>query len=442
MYKFSKFNEIVEFNNSISIFNYYTKSIVCLTNVKSFSDLDRVIRSKCDLELEKNLIEKGILVGNEIDENKRAVVDFGKRLNNNCLQLTILPTEQCDFRCSFCYEEFNNIFLSEGHSNSLVKYLKKNLNKYNSLSIDWFGGEPLLEKERIINLSKEMIEVCNKLKRPYSAGITTNGYNLNLETFKELLKAKISNFHVTLCGPEEIHDRIRFLENGSGTFEKIIKNLTDIKTNIKSNSFNIIIRINVTKALLDNLEKFMEFLNFSFSNDKRFTFYFRPVGNWGGDAIKNIKDDLLENDSIFFNKILESNVSLNHDIYVNFLRNPICNAAFSNSYVIRANGIIGKCTESLYSEYNNIGYLDLKGNMIINEDKYINWIYPDNSKDNCLSCHKNSLCHNMKCANTRFREINYSTCGHEDKSIDSIIKLLVKTNNKNVNYLYAKEINK
>ena len=73
------------------------------------------------------------------------------------------------------------------------------------MRVEWFGGEPLLCMDVIENLSKHFIDICRKAHKGYTAAITTNGYLLDLETFRKLdgglrkaiideLKRKHSNY--------------------------------------------------------------------------------------------------------------------------------------------------------------------------------------------------------------------------------------------------------
>jgi uncharacterized protein len=91
--------------------------------------------------------------------------------------------------------------------------------------VTWFGGEPLVGKKPLLALSDAFIARCAAAEVRYEASISTNGYLLDEETCAQLRDRKVSNVQVGLDGPPEIHDRMRPLSNGQGTFWRIVKNL-------------------------------------------------------------------------------------------------------------------------------------------------------------------------------------------------------------------------
>ena len=65
-------------------------------------------------------------------------------LATNILNLTVLPTEQCNFRCVYCYESFCRGGMSPVVVTALERFLDLRAPGLDRLSIAWFGGEPLL----------------------------------------------------------------------------------------------------------------------------------------------------------------------------------------------------------------------------------------------------------------------------------------------------------
>ena len=110
------------------------------------------------------------------------------KIYDKMLSLTIMPTELCNFRCRYCYEKFEKGKMQEDIYKGIVKYLQKNLSSYSGLDISWFGGEPLLALDIIEKMSTDIYELCKLLKKPYMAGMTTNGYLLTPEVVERLLK--------------------------------------------------------------------------------------------------------------------------------------------------------------------------------------------------------------------------------------------------------------
>lgn len=179
------------------------------------------------------MYKNGLLVDFDLDEigemeQREQDGSFG-----DCLRLILLPTEQCNFRCVYCYEKFERGRMSETTQDAIVEYIQENINRYKGLIVNWFGGEPTEAMDIIENLSLRLIEVCKKNKKAYNAGITTNGYNLTLENFKKLKKFHVTEYQIIIDGLENIHNAQRMMSDGSPTFDVIMKNLFGNKKQYK-----------------------------------------------------------------------------------------------------------------------------------------------------------------------------------------------------------------
>jgi len=430
--KLSKFNELHCIDNDLFIYNHLSKRIVKITETSIIPTRDELINNK---KLLLGLQKNEMVVNDFVNEDFLAELSLNDYIFDKALRLVLLPSEDCNFRCTFCYEKFESVRMNQDVLDSLHRYLRKNITKFAELSVDWFGGEPLLAIPEITDFSTRAIALATKAKIPYHASMTTNAYLLNIDTMRDMLKLKINSFHITLCGFKDEHDSIRYLKNGGGTFDVIIKNLLDIRSLIQSRSFRIIIRINVAKRTLDTFEEFIAYLDDMFGGDDRFTFYFRPIGDWGGSRVKEISEDLYVTKEQIFERVLTVPSRLNYDIYYSLLSNNICAASKRNNFVIRANGDINKCTESLYTDYNNVGKLQANGEFQLNAYSLSRWLNNNSEKfEKCSSCFKYALCRNKKCPDNLFKtdRIIDSYCGYEDLSILEILKLLNTSNSKHI----------
>ena len=136
--------------------------------------------------------------------------------------------------------------MSEEIQEGIVRYVRRNIAKYAVLRISWFCGEPLLALDVIEQISTKVIDICKKARRKYVADITTNGYLLSLDVFKKLLSLNVLEYQITIDGVKHVHDSKKPLVNGGGTFDTVTSNLRLIKQGVKSSTFSIVIRSNVT----------------------------------------------------------------------------------------------------------------------------------------------------------------------------------------------------
>ena len=339
--KMSRYSKIVHCDEGIMMYNSLSGKILYTSDEEI---IEKINKGNYDTsEINNRLLSFGFLVNVDETEEGAALLDYYDRIANKDLTLTILPTLQCNFRCNYCYEDFKNERIMDSTIDGIVEFVKKNIHGFNRLSVDWFGGEPLLEIDAINNLSQKLIQVCREYKKPYIASMTTNGYLLTKDVFKIMLRNKVLSYQITLDGEEEIHNRNRHLTNGGPTYSRILENLRSIKDNIRTH-FSIIIRTNLTLEMSEHLKQYIEFLYNNFGNDRRFSFLFRPVGDWGGDRVSQMHPEMITDFSYILDKMAHSKIQLNYGVYYGLLRNGICEAAKRNSYVIKPSGEVCKCT--------------------------------------------------------------------------------------------------
>lgn len=285
-------------------------------------------------------------------------------LNDRYLNLIILPTEKCNFRCTYCYEDFAIGKMSSTVQNAIINLLRKRLPKLNILEISWFGGEPLLAKEVIYNISKFILrEKPEKLK--FSANLTTNAYQLNEEIFAELINCNVNKYQISLDGDIDLHNKSRVLANGVGTFQKIWDNL--VMMHNSNYEFELIIRVHFTIDNYKEHESLIRLFNRHLSHDRRIKIYFKAIERLGGAndaAIKQLrhteKKEIKEYlDAMILDKQQLFNLSSDDTPY-------ICYASKPNSLMIRANGKLGKCTVALNNEKNDIGFINEFGELQVN----------------------------------------------------------------------------
>lgn len=331
------------------------------------------------------------------------------------LRLIIMPTEQCNFRCQYCYESFKFGKMSLEMQDAIINFVRKNIYKYTEVHLDWYGGEPLLAFDVIQYISENVLKICKCAKKPLITSVTTNGYFLTLDVYKKLQSYNLVNIQVTIDGLKKTHDRQRVLADGKPTYDVILNNLLEIKNKTKSGIAKIIIRTNVTKDIFNNFTDYIDFYYNCFGDDKRFSFLIRPVGDWGGEAVHQIEEQLMNKNAFsqVYTKIIQKN-KLNLSFYENYFEpaGSICYAGIRNSFIIRANGKINKCTCDLDSEINDIGKLLPNGDMELDINKHAKWICLK-ERSECFNCNFFGSCVSSNCPMKMLGPKEFYTCGYE-----------------------------
>lgn len=407
VYKPSKFNYFTQnLQGDIIVYNYLYKQLCKFSSAK-FSNIQNYLKESSMYESTDNtfmvLKERKLIVPIDTNEDIESKIDFMKEIARPILGLTIYPTMGCNFRCPYCYQSHDNLIMSESVSNSIIKFVRKNISHYTGMVVAWFGGEPLERADLLVEMSQKLKNLCHNRNRTYYSSITSNGYNLELNLFKILvLECNIRRFAITIDGLSNIHDKQRYTKNNEGSFNKIISNLLQIKSISKSIDFEIIVRSNISIEGYNDLKNYVKFMNEKFSDDPRFCFYFRPVYNWGGNSIDEFKENLIEgysNQKKIYERLLEINIPLNlRQHYLDLMESSICYANRINSFAIETDGKVAKCTGESRSGINYVGKLSSDGTLTICSNKNALWASQyDTVNTNCRNCFFEANCHSNFC---------------------------------------------
>ncbi|WP_312096727.1 radical SAM/SPASM domain-containing protein [Niallia sp.] len=424
----SRFNVLVNKENYLKLYNSYTGKIV------KFNKLDKdkvksILQQKEISINEKNdivdfLSDQYFLVKNDIDEFRMAAFSKSTSLSEDrTLNLIVMPNEDCNFRCVYCYEDFEKSEMVNEVQENLVQYIEKNISKYNRLLISWFGGEPLISFEVVKNLSKRIMKICKEHNVEYSAGITTNGSKLTMDVFKELLSLNVRSYQITLDGLAETHDKSRIGRNGEKTFDTIINNLINIK-NSNYVGFNIILRSNVSQETHDIMSEYIEFISDNFMNDDRFLLHFVAISNLKGEDNSNIH--LCDTKDLFQYYHMAKEKGFNFNFYKSNLQpgGSECYASDPNSFVIGSDGMVYKCTVAFNNPANHVGDLCENGEMKIYNERLALWITGGANEDSsCTKCYFRPSCQGNACPLERI-EANKTPCPPIKKNIKKYLDLV------------------
>lgn len=343
-------------DRTVLYFNFFTLNLLAFESAEA-DKAEKILHDPAlpdETGLRQLLMDKGFLIDDAIDE--RAYLHQLHRQacsQHRGLGLTILPTLACNFRCIYCYEKHDPAEMSPEVEEALIAFVKERLQPEASLSVTWFGGEPLLKLDVIERLTDAFTIICDEKKAKYAAHIITNGYLLSGDIAATLTRLKVKSVQVTLDGPPDIHDARRPLKNGSGTFKCILENLKAASPILPVN-----LRINVDQTnrghIIDLIDLLLrEGLGKSVHPYLGRTYPYNAVCN--DVAVECITDadfSLLE---------LETEMELVqrdfHSFRVPQARNTHCLADSAGDFVITPGGSIVNCWNDVAENNAEIGHL-------------------------------------------------------------------------------------
>jgi len=341
-------------NNGWLLYNSGSNSFVQMD--ESTAELIKRVKDNPNMDFAENpdlyfkLRLGGFIVEDGKDGDLVRIIKMKRLTENyagNRMLLTIAPTKECNFACEYCFEH-NKLpsTMTDKTEDKLVKFIKKH-NLINEISITWFGGEPLLEFERIKSLNTKI----EALGKKYSAILVTNGYNLSKEVVDSLGSLKVSSIQITIDGSKDTHDKRRFLVGGGPTYETILENIDALMQSDWGGRLNV--RVNIDSR---NVTEFVDVYN-NFSNrypqktNRQLNVYpgFVDDNNSVGGCFFDSDDKgrfLIELSQLY-------GINTVH-IFPNIMMGG-CSLTYRNAYVVGPDGEIYKCLRDIGKKKEIIG---------------------------------------------------------------------------------------
>ena len=318
-----------------------------------------------------------------------------KKLLDNELFLTIMPTEECNFRCQYCYEAHSPQVISAKRIEHIKQYILEQLPNCKNIHIGWFGGEPTLCKSIILEFSNFLKKLQVQHNICYNADMTTNGFLLDKKSFIQYYDAGITGYQITLDGFQ--HDSLRPHVSGKRTLQTILNNLSTLSALPKDQyQFHITLRRNILAGEQDY--SWYDYLAKLFGDDSRFSVSVVSVNDWGGDAVKSLdilaaeqKQAIYSAHENYLNKV---GLVLNKKTTYPF--SNICCASRPKGFIFRANGNIEKCTIAIDNPNNKVGYIDTEKGVILDKNACDRWC-TSNVEPKCFTCPDILSCLNQSC---------------------------------------------
>jgi uncharacterized protein len=363
----------------------------------------------------QHLVSRGFLVPEGLDEVSRFRMLFGQQhWRSDTLQMILLASEDCNFRCVYCYEKFKNGTMLPEVRQGVRALIDARAPVLRALGLNWFGGEPLYGWDAIEEIAPYAQRVARERGMAFGHEMTTNAYLLTEERATRLLEWGCNRFQITVDGVAEDHDCKRVGRDGGPTWHTIMDNLRAMKA--RPEPYLVTIRVNYDRDNYLRLGPFIEQLSEDFGGDGRFLLRFRQVGRWGGP-----QDDQLDTCGTSEHRwVLDSlrgqavQSGLRAEGGLDDIRLPgsqVCYAARPFNFIVGATGKLMKCTIVLDEMPENIvGQLHPDGRMEVNEANLLKWVAPHYETDSlCQTCYVLPGCQGAACPLTRIRD-GYRSC--------------------------------
>ena len=378
-YSKSKYNIFVPYNESeFIIYNSLSGSIgkFDLETYKRYKE-NQLKESEID-----KLLEKGILIPDSFDELNKIHNDrLCGILNDTIKHYRIWPTSACNAKCYYCFEKgVKQESMSKDVADATINFIERGVSNKDTIKIEWFGGEPLLNIDIIDYVFLKLKNIRRKKDNSIYTTMITNGSLINTELSKKIKDMwDLKLIQITLDGYGDAYDRVK---NYSNPHKFNFKNTIDSIELLANSDIHITIRMNYDTNNFESLIELINFLHYKFAEYKNISYYIYPV--WS--SIEQNRSN-----SFLSTTIADKNLLSLFDLLVKYgmstpkkvagltYKKYACQAWSKNSYTILPNGDISKCAES----YNRV-----IGNVwdgVINQEEYAFWIN-NTLNDSCTEC--------------------------------------------------------
>jgi len=418
--KWSKFNYLYysSKHNKSLLYNSLSNTFVNVSNPEleqtliEIRDSGSIITFEEQQSLFEELKKAKIIV--ESDETEILKIKhrlFVNRYSPFTINLTVLPTLSCIFRCPYCFtKEGDGTFMDQEVSEKIIKLvdnLSSNI-KSTYLHLAWMGGEPLLN----FNIIKELTERLQKMDITIDASIVTNGYLMTKEKIEQFKELNIRCVQITIDGLNEEHNATRIHKNDVDSFSKIISNMdTFFRIYDKRETVAINVRVNLDRTK-DYLRKFVEVYKYL---RNRYPYKNLFISPGFIDDIKSNGSNL----SCLFDKSTAKDffvdiIKLGFTEYSLYPDNQVfdCAVKSSNSFVIGPKGELYSCWENIGHNDYITGYINEKGLPIItNEESLFRYLIDADflNDPKCLDCFFFPIC-TGGCPEKRIRNKHCNAC--------------------------------
>jgi uncharacterized protein len=185
------------------------------------------VPAELDPDIAGALESGGFIIDAELDELGTLRDAFERERGSPNLKFTIGLTMACNFACPYCFEEHRNEHMSIAAADATFDFIIKQMDgaRAESIFVNWFGGEPLLNVDVLCYLSLRLRREAEARGVHYESLVITNGALLTREVAERLRAAGVEAAQVTVDGPAEIHDQRRPFKGGQASFARILENL-------------------------------------------------------------------------------------------------------------------------------------------------------------------------------------------------------------------------
>lgn len=274
---------------------------------------------------------------------------------SNNRHFRIWSTSACNARCYYCFEKgIPHISMTENTANAAIAFICNLVNEGDTVSIEWFGGEPLVNTHIIDYISLRLEDVFKKKNVKWHASMVTNGSLFSSDSISKCKKIwNIKNVQITLDGFSDDYNQIKgYVNPNQHNFFTVIERIKMLA----QYEIRVSIRMNYDTVNFLSLKRLIEFLHIELKKFSNISYYIYPVWDSLGSADNTFhtKTEADRNLLELLEMLVKYGMGRTKSLARLKYRKHQCSACGVNNYSILPNGDISKCSESFEHVVGNV----------------------------------------------------------------------------------------
>mgnify|MGYP003240265525 FL=1 len=377
-YKESRYNHSGMVGDQVFLYNLVTSSVAVIGKSEYAQVKDCVFS---DSDLMRTSVENGFIVPADEDEVEKVLAI--QRMNNYSTRFAgfqILPTTACNARCFYCYEQsYKPVCMKSGVAEAVPAFIESYMDMVDDVHVTWFGGEPMLELDRILDLSKKLMDSAERHGVGYTSDMITNATLATPDAVRMLVHdCEVSQVQITLDGLAEEHQRRKAYLTESITFDTVLAAMDAFV----DQGAKLLIRLNMDKGNYKDCLELIPLLGERYRGLDTVMLYAAPLYGSGNVEDFYTEADLNEAYKAIFRAMIDAGFIQTLDgLPLNF-NNATCSARMINNFVIDPSGDVFKCEHLLAEAAQRIG--NVFEGVLFNE-ALAQWASPDVPRK-CREC--------------------------------------------------------
>lgn len=159
------------------------------------------------------------------DEYKDMLVDYRKR-QTVVKALCLHVSHDCNLSCRYCFAQEGEYhgdrgLMSPEVAKASLDFLVKNSGSRRNLEVDFFGGEPLMNWDTVVETVNYGRSLEEKYDKKFRFTLTTNG-TLMKDEYLDFINREMDNIVLSIDGRKQINDLMRPYRGGQGSYDEIV----------------------------------------------------------------------------------------------------------------------------------------------------------------------------------------------------------------------------